>query len=115
MVRGRKDRGWGGGGGEDDYLCSTFRNNAFFSFFLFFFFLKMGLLEKFCQYVSENEVIAKIAKMKCAQTPKFEAKKSNLEKALNFYSLWFKWIAKNMEDVLSFFFYFYISFISKCD
>jgi len=62
-------------------LCSTFRNNAFF---FFFFFLKKGLLEKFCQYVSENEVIAIIAKMKCAQTPKFEAKKSNLEKSLNF-------------------------------
>ncbi len=36
----------------------------------------MGLLEKFCQYVSENEVIAKIiAKMKCSNANIFEAKK----------------------------------------
>ncbi len=104
-----------GGGGERTTICVQRLEIMFFSFFFFLFFFKMGLLEKFCQYVSENEVIAKIAKMKCAQTPKFEAKKSNLEKSLNLYSLWFKWIAKNMEDVLSFFFYFYISFISKCD
>jgi hypothetical protein len=50
-----------GAGGEEDYLCSKFRNNAFF-FFLFF----MGLLEKFCQHVSENEGIAIIAIMKCS-------------------------------------------------
>jgi hypothetical protein len=61
----------------------------------------MGLLEKFCQYVSENEIIAK---MKCSNA-KIWGNKNNLEKSLNFYSLlWFKWIAKNMEEIFKVFF-----------